>query len=108
MKTISAIFIIFLLFLVLPLMQSPIVWFSVGDWLSDISWVGLELLGVVAVVGVVLALLAFISVGVIGTVLLAILAAILFMLFNSLVIALPLLLILIVYWLVSDSKSAST
>ncbi|WP_462173499.1 hypothetical protein [Pseudoalteromonas xiamenensis] len=106
MKTVFIALLILILFMALPLTQSPIVWFSMGDWLADCDWVGLELLSSIAVIIAIFVVITLISLGIFAAVLMALFAGLLALLFNSAFILLPLGLILLVYWLVTDKKAA--
>lgn len=107
MKTILTVLVVLSLFMILPLMQSPFVWFSFGDWLSDLDWFGLELVSGVIFAVIAVAVVALVSVGVIAAVLMVLFGVVLFALFNSLVVVFPLVLILVLYWLVSEKKTVA-
>jgi purine-cytosine permease-like protein len=108
MKTILTVLVVLSLFMILPLTQSPFVWFSFGDWLSDLDWFGLELVSGVIFAVIAVAVVALVSVGVIAAVLMVLFGIVLFALFNSLVVVFPLVLILVLYWLVSEKKSLAS
>ncbi|CCQ11112.1 hypothetical protein PALB_19860 [Pseudoalteromonas luteoviolacea B = ATCC 29581] len=108
MKTIFMIAVLLTVFMVLPFMQSPVMWFSMGDWFSGLNWVGVEFLTVFGAIVAVAVIVALVSIGIVAAILMAAFAVILVLLFNSIAILFPLFLILLVYWLVSDKKSVHT
>ena len=76
-------------------------------WIADLSWVGIELFaGLVAIIAVI-AGIALVSVGLLGAGLIIGIGISLALLFGSLVIVWPLLLIVFVCWLVTDNQKVA-
>ena len=76
-------------------------------WIADLSWVGIELFGALVAVVVVIAIIALVSVGLIGAGLIIGVGVVLALLFGSVMIAWPLLLIVFLCWLVADNKKVA-
>ncbi|MBE0377760.1 MULTISPECIES: hypothetical protein [Pseudoalteromonas] len=76
-------------------------------WIADLSWVGIELFGALVAVIVVIAVIALVSVGVLGAGLIVGVGVMLALLFGSLMIAWPLLLIVCLCWLVTDNHKVA-
>ncbi|TMP31536.1 hypothetical protein CWB99_04595 [Pseudoalteromonas rubra] len=84
--------------------SSPLAWFSIPDVVTDVSWVGIEMLSLFVAMIAVFALLALLSIGLLGVILVVLIGLVLALLFNSLLIAVPLLFLVAIGWLVSDKQ----
>lgn len=76
-------------------------------WIADLSWVGIELFGALVMVIVVIAVIALVSVGLLGAGLIVGVGVVLALLFGSLMIAWPLLLIVCLCWFVADNHKVA-
>lgn len=77
-------------------------------WIADISWVGLELAGVLVAIIAVVAVMALVTMGLIGAGIVALVGTILALLFGSVMIAWPLLFVAVLCWLVLDNKKVTS
>lgn len=73
--------------------------------LGELSWVGTELLGLLIGIVLVIAFIALISMGVIGLGLVLTIGLVLALLFNSVLIAIPLLMLVGLGWLLNEHLS---
>ncbi|MCG7562580.1 MULTISPECIES: hypothetical protein [Pseudoalteromonas] len=85
--------------------SSPLAWFSVPEVILDVSWVGIEMLSLFVAMIAVFALLALLSIGLFGVILVVLIGLVLALLFNSVLIAIPLLFLVAIGWLVSDKQA---
>ena len=86
--------------------QTPVMFFAMPEFIWEISWVGIELFALLACIIAVIALVALVSVGVIGLVLVVLIGLVLALLFNSIFIALPLLMLVGLAWLLKEESPA--
>ena len=77
-------------------------------WMADMSWVGLELAGVLVAIIAVVAAMALVTMGLIGAGIVALVGAILALLFGSVMIAWPLLFVAVLCWLVLDNNKVTS
>jgi len=77
-------------------------------WIADISWAGLELVGALAAIVAVVAVVALVTMGLVGVGVVALVGTVLALLFGSLMIAWPLLLVAVLCWLVADNKKVAS
>ena len=105
MKIIAIFFFVILLMASSPFQMMQFDAWQLPLWIADLSWVGIELFaGLVAIIAVI-AGIALVSVGLLGAGL--IIGISLALLFGSLVIVWPLLLIVFVCWLVTDNQKVA-
>ncbi|MBQ4832937.1 hypothetical protein J8L70_06760 [Pseudoalteromonas sp. MMG010] len=104
MKTLAIGIVLYLLFFtdVLPFVHFES--WQLPLWIADISWTGLELVGVLVAIIIVAAVAGLLAMGVVGAFLVAFAGVVLACLFGSIMIFWPLLLAAILYWLISDNK----
>ncbi|KPH56908.1 hypothetical protein AMS58_00210 [Pseudoalteromonas porphyrae] len=76
-------------------------------WFTDLSWIGIELVGALLAVLAVIVCIALVGVGLLGAGIAVSLGLLIALLFGSLMIAWPLLLIAFLCWLVSDNKKVA-
>jgi len=105
MKTALILLAALLLISALSWVQTPVMFLAMPEFIWDISWVGIELFALLVGVIAVIALLALISVGVIGVVLVVLLGLVLALIFNSILIALPLLMLVGLAWLLKEETT---
>ena len=86
--------------------QTPVMFFAMPELIWEISWVGIELFALLIGIIAVIALVALVSVGVIGLVLVVLIGLVLALLFNSIFIALPLLMLVGLAWLLKEEATA--
>lgn len=108
MKTIAVCILIYLLFF-----TNTFSFVNFDTWqfpllMSDISWVGVELMSAFAVIVLVAAIVALVTLGLIGAVVVALIGTFLAFLFGSVVIGWPLLLVAVLCWLVADTKKVAS
>ncbi|ASM48816.1 hypothetical protein PESP_a0581 [Pseudoalteromonas espejiana DSM 9414] len=77
-------------------------------WIADISWVGLELVGVLIAIIAVIAVVTLVTMGLIGAGIVALVGTVLALLFGSVMIAWPLLFVAVLCWLVLDNKKVAS
>lgn len=75
--------------------------------IADLSWVGIELFGALVAIIAAIAAIALISAGLLGAGIIVCIGVILALLFGSVMIAWPLILIVCLCWLIADNKSAA-
>ncbi|MFY8327656.1 hypothetical protein [Pseudoalteromonas sp. ZZD1] len=75
--------------------------------IADLSWVGIELFGALLSVVAVIAVIALVSAGLLGAGIIVGVGVVLALLFGSVMIAWPLLLIVCLCWLIADNKKAA-
>lgn len=75
--------------------------------IADLSWVGIELFGALVAIIAAIAAIALISAGLLGAGIIVCIGVILALLFGSVMIAWPLILIVCLCWLIADNKSAT-
>lgn len=100
------------LLIIVFLMYSPFEVVQFDSWqlpliIADLSWVGIELFGVLLAVVATIAAIALISVGLLGAGIIVGVGVVLALLFGSVMIAWPLLLIACLCWLISDNKKTA-
>ncbi|MBD1580919.1 hypothetical protein [Pseudoalteromonas sp. S16_S37] len=106
MKTAFLVLIALLICSTLSWLNSPLAWLSIPDFVMELSWVGMELFTVLVGTIAFIAIVALLGMGLIGAILVVLIGLVLALLFNSIVIVLPLLLLVGVGWLVMEPKSA--
>ncbi|AZZ99660.1 hypothetical protein [Pseudoalteromonas sp. R3] len=84
--------------------SSPLAWLNVPEVVTDVSWVGIEMLSLFVAMIAVFAVLALLSIGLLGVLLVVLIGLVLALLFNSILIAVPLLFLVAIGWLVSDKE----
>jgi hypothetical protein len=84
--------------------SSPLAWLSVPEVVTDVSWVGIEMFSLFVAMIAVFAVLALLSIGLLGVLLVVLIGLVLALLFNSILIAVPLLFLVAIGWLVSDKE----
>ncbi|RZQ54931.1 hypothetical protein C1E23_01200 [Pseudoalteromonas phenolica] len=104
MKTALILLAALLVISALSWIQTPVMFFVMPEFIWQISWVGMELFALLAGIIAVIALVALVSVGVIGLVLVVLIGLVLALLFNSIFIALPLLLLVGLAWLLKEES----
>ncbi|WP_105167373.1 hypothetical protein [Pseudoalteromonas sp. T1lg23B] len=102
MKTVFLVLIALLLCSTLSWLSSPFAWLSIPDFFMDLSWVGMELFTVLVGTIAFIAVIALLGMGLIGAFLVVLIGLVLALLFNSILIAIPLLLLVGVGWLVYE------
>lgn len=75
--------------------------------IADLSWVGIELFGVLIAIIAAIAVIALISAGLLGAGIIVFIGVVLALLFGSVMIAWPLILIVCLCWLIADNKKAA-
>ncbi|MBQ4849184.1 hypothetical protein [Pseudoalteromonas sp. MMG012] len=105
MKTVFLILIALFLYSTISWLNAPLAWLSISNFMGELSWVGMELAGLLVGIVAVIALFALVSIGVVGLGLVLLVGGILALLFNSVVIAIPLLMLVGVGWLLSEGVS---
>ena len=105
MKTAFLVLVALLVCSALSWVNSPFVWLNVPDFLLELSWVGMELFTALAGAIALIAVIALLGMGLIGAVLVVLIGLVLALLFNSIIIVIPLLLLVAVGWLVMEPKS---
>lgn len=93
-------------------MYSPFQMVQFDSWqlpliIADLSWVGIELFGALLAVVAAIAAIALLSAGLLGAGIIIGVGVILALLFGSVMIVWPLLLIACLCWLVSDNKKVA-
>jgi hypothetical protein len=105
MKTVFLVLIALMVCSALSWLNSPLIWLSVPDFVLDLSWVGMELFTVLIGIIAFVAVVALLGMGLIGVFLVVLIGLVLALLFNSILIAFPLLLLVAVGWLVVEPES---
>ncbi|MGB1291312.1 MAG: hypothetical protein ACPG5Z_04230 [Pseudoalteromonas sp.] len=105
-------FIAVCLLLIVIITWSPFEIVQFDSWqlpliIADLSWVGIELFGVLVAIIVAIAAIALLSAGLLGAGIIVCIGVILALLFGSVVIAWPLILIVCLCWLIADNKKAA-
>ncbi|WP_338365309.1 hypothetical protein [uncultured Pseudoalteromonas sp.] len=77
-------------------------------WIADMSWVGLELAGVLVAIIAVVAVVTLVTMGLLGAGIVALVGTVLALLFGSVMIAWPLLFVAVLCWLVLDNKKVTS
>ncbi len=77
-------------------------------WFTDLSWIGIELVGALLAVLAVIVCIALVGVGLLGAGIAVSLGLLIALLFGSLMIAWPLLFIGVLCWLVADNKKVAS
>ena len=102
-------FIAVCLLLIVIITWSPFEIVQFDSWqlpliIADLSWVGIELFGVLVAI---IAAIALLSAGLLGAGIIVCIGVILALLFGSVVIAWPLILIVCLCWLIADNKKVA-
>jgi len=100
------------LLLIVLIVWSPFEMVQFDSWqlplmIADLSWVGIELFGVLVAIIAAIAVIALISAGLLGAGIIVFIGVVLALLFGSVMIAWPLILIVCLCWLIADNKSAA-
>jgi len=100
------------LLLIVLIVWSPFEMVQFDSWqlplmIADLSWVGIELFGVLVAIIVAIAVIALISAGLLGAGIIVFIGVVLALLFGSVMIAWPLILIVCLCWLIADNKKAA-
>ncbi|TMO66190.1 hypothetical protein [Pseudoalteromonas aurantia] len=105
MKTVFLILAALFLFSTISWLNAPLAWISIPNFFNELSWVGMELAGLLVGIILVIALFALLSMGVVGLALVVLIGVVLALLFNSIIIAVPLLMLVALGWLLSEGLS---
>ncbi|MCF6434994.1 MULTISPECIES: hypothetical protein [Pseudoalteromonas] len=105
MKTVFLVLIALLICSTLSWLSSPLSWLSIPDFFMNLSWVGIELITVLIGTIAFIAVIALLGMGLIGAFLVVFIGLVLALLFNSILIAIPLLLLVGLGWLVFEPVS---
>ncbi|KZN37253.1 hypothetical protein N474_07310 [Pseudoalteromonas luteoviolacea CPMOR-2] len=105
MKAAVAIVFLLLALSAMSWLSAPVAVLSMPEFVYEMSWVGMELGGFLALILVFFAVVALLSIGILGVGLVVLIGLVLALLFGSVVIALPLCLLIIFAWLISDEWS---
>ncbi|MCQ8879920.1 hypothetical protein NQT69_18135 [Pseudoalteromonas shioyasakiensis] len=105
-------FIAICLLVIAFIMYSPFQMVQFDSWqlpliIADLSWVGMELFGALLAVVAVIAVVALLSVGLLGAGVIIGVGVVLALLFGSVMIIWPLVLIACLCWLITDNKKAA-
>ncbi|KTF12211.1 hypothetical protein [Pseudoalteromonas sp. H105] len=100
------------LLLIVLIVWSPFEMVQFDSWqlplmIADLSWVGIELFGVLVAIIAAIAVIALISAGLLGAGIIVFIGVVLALLFGSVMIAWPLILIVCLCWLIADNKKAA-
>jgi hypothetical protein len=100
------------LLLIVLIVWSPFEMVQFDSWqlplmIADMSWVGIELFGVLVAIIAAIAVIALISAGLLGAGIIVFIGVVLALLFGSVMIAWPLILIVCLCWLIADNKKAA-
>jgi uncharacterized membrane protein len=106
MKTVFLILAALFLCSTISWLNAPLAWVSIPSFFNELSWVGMELAGLLVGIVLVIAFIALLSIGVVGLGLVLLIGIVLALLFNSIMIAVPLLMLVALGWLLSDGISA--
>ncbi|KZN29416.1 hypothetical protein [Pseudoalteromonas luteoviolacea] len=105
MKAAVAIVFLLLALSAISWLSSPIALLSMPDFVYEMSWVGMEIGGFLALILIFFAFVALLSIGMLGVGLVVLIGLVLALLFGSVIIALPLCLLILFAWLISDEWS---
>lgn len=102
MKAITLLLFAILVMLLFSWLSMPFTSLSLSGIFEGIGWVGLELFGFLLVMICGFAIVALLSVGILGVGLVVLIGLVLAFLFNSVMIAIPLFMLLVLAWLVFE------
>ncbi|MBQ4812186.1 hypothetical protein A7985_17965 [Pseudoalteromonas luteoviolacea] len=105
MKAAVAIVFLLLALSAMSWLSAPVAFLSMPDFVYDLTWVGMEIGGFLALILVFFAIVALLSIGMLGVGLVVLIGLVLALLFGSVIIALPLCLLILFAWLISDEWS---
>ncbi|MDK1289708.1 hypothetical protein [Pseudoalteromonas umbrosa] len=102
MKTVALILCALLGALLFSWLSIPYTALGLSDLFQELGWVGLEFFGFLLLMVCGIAIVALLSVGILGVGLVMLIGLVLAFLFNSVMIAIPLFMILVLAWLVFE------